>query len=284
MVENELAGKVAVVTGGARGIGAATARTLARHGASVVIGDLDPELADRNVGTVGGRVIANHLDVSDHVAFTEFLDAVEREVGHLDILVNNAGIMPLGYLDLESPATTARQIAINLAAVIHGSREAVLRMKPRGSGHIVNIASVAGKVGAAGGATYCATKHGVVGLSEALYYELKGTGIEISCVMPSIVRTELSAGLGHSWLTPTVDPEDVAAVILSVLLKPRLEAFVPRHLMASNKILRLAPRSVLDLAARSKAGSLLGDAAHAVERGGYEERAAASAPAAGRSL
>ena len=189
-----LAGKVVVITGGARGIGAATATALVAKGARVAIGDLDEELTKRAAKELGGDTLGLRLDVTDHPGYTAFLDQVERELGPIDVLVNNAGIMPLALLDEESDQTTSRQIAINLTAVIHGTREGLVRMKPRRSGHIVNIASVAGKIGAAGGATYCATKHGVVGLCEAVYYELRGTGVDISCVMPTIVSTELAAG------------------------------------------------------------------------------------------
>ena len=189
-----LAGKVVVITGGARGIGAATATALVAKGARVAIGDLDEELTKRAAKELGGDTLGLRLDVTDHPGYSAFLDQVERELGPIDVLVNNAGIMPLALLDEESDQTTSRQIAINLTAVIHGTREGLVRMKPRRSGHIVNIASVAGKIGAAGGATYCATKHGVVGLCEAVYYELRGTGVDISCVMPTIVSTELAAG------------------------------------------------------------------------------------------
>ncbi|MCW2647851.1 MAG: cis-2,3-dihydrobiphenyl-2,3-diol dehydrogenase, partial [Pseudonocardiales bacterium] len=161
-----LTGKVIVITGGARGIGAATAVALVARGARVAIGDLDDDLTKLVATELGGDTLGLHLDVTDHAGFAAFLDEVERELGPIDVLVNNAGIMPLALLDEESDQTTALQIAINLTAVIHGTREAMVRMKPRHTGHIVNIASVAGKVGAAGGATYSATKHGVVGLCE----------------------------------------------------------------------------------------------------------------------
>ncbi|PZS34227.1 MAG: short-chain dehydrogenase, partial [Pseudonocardiales bacterium] len=194
---------------------------------------------------------------------------------------NNAGIMPLALLDDESDLTTARQIAINLSAVIHGTREAMVRMKPRRRGHIVNIASVAGKVGAAGGATYSATKHGVVGLSEAVYYELRGTGVEISCVMPTIVRTELAAGLKQTRLSSQVAPEAVAAAIVNTLQFPRLEVFVPKYLGGINRITRALPRGVGEwLLTRSGSDDLLAAAAHSDARSDYERRAAASAPAA----
>jgi NAD(P)-dependent dehydrogenase (short-subunit alcohol dehydrogenase family) len=277
-----IAGKVVVITGGARGIGAATARALVAEGARVALGDLDEELAKRTAKELGGGdVFAARLDVTDHAGFTAFLDEVEREVGPIDVLINNAGIMPLSPLDEETDETTARQLAINLAAVIHGTRQAMVRMKPRGRGHIVNIASLAGKVGIAGGATYCATKHGVVGLSEAVHNELRGTGVDVTCVMPTIVRTELAAGLKETKLSSQVSPEDVASAIVRALQKPRLEVYVPSHLGAVNNIVRVFPRRVGEWIGRTtKTDQVLSAGVHSPERAAYEQRAAASAPGA----
>ncbi len=276
-----LTGRVVVITGGARGIGESTAAALVAAGAHVAIGDLDEDLTRRAAKDLGGDTLGLRLDVTDHAGFTAFLDEVERELGPIDVLINNAGIMPLALLDEESDETTARQIAINLAAVIHGTREAIRRMKPRRHGHIVNIASVAGKVGAAGGATYCATKHGVVGLSEAVRFELRGTGVDISCVMPTIVRTELAAGLKQTRLSSQVAPEAVATAILDALRKPRFEVFVPRHLGGVNKLVRVMPRGVGEwLLRRGGSDQLLASAAHSADRAEYERRASASAPGA----
>jgi NAD(P)-dependent dehydrogenase (short-subunit alcohol dehydrogenase family) len=275
--------KVVVITGGARGIGAATASALIAAGARVAIGDLDEDLTRRAAKDLGGDTLGLRLDVTDHDGFTAFLDAVERELGPIDVLINNAGIMPLALLDDEPDATTAKLIAINLAAVIHGTREAMRRMKPRHRGHIVNIASVAGKVGAPGGATYCATKHGVVGLSEAVHYELRGTGVDISCVMPTIVATELAAGLKQTRLSSQVAPQDVANAIVETLRRPRFEVFVPKYLGPVNGLVRALPRGVGEWLLRvTGSDQLLASAAHSADRAEYERRAAASAPGAER--
>jgi NAD(P)-dependent dehydrogenase (short-subunit alcohol dehydrogenase family) len=276
-----LAGKVVVITGGGRGIGAATAAAVAAQGARVAIGDLDQHLAERTAKELGGDAIGLHLDVTDFAGFDAFLDEVERALGPIDVLVNNAGIMPLAPLDEESDEMAAKQLAINLAAVIHGTREAVRRMKPRRSGHIVNIASVAGKFGAAGGATYSATKHGVVGLCEAVRYELRGTGVEITCVMPTLVRTELTAGLGESWLSSKVDPQDVANAIVRALQRPRHDVWVPARLGPLHNVMRVFPRAFGEwLMRRTGSDDLLSVGARSPERAEYERRAAASAPGA----
>lgn len=276
----ELAGKVVVITGGGQGIGAATASALSRLGARVVIGDLDQVRAEKTAGELDAEALP--LDVTDIKGFTEFLDEVERRHGRIDVLINNAGIMPLALLEEESDATTRRQLEINLHAVIHGTREAVKRMRPRRSGHIVNVASFAGKAGFPGAATYCATKHAVVGLSEAVHLELHGSGVHISCVMPAIVRTELASGLGEAKLFKSSRPEDVADAIVSTLRKPRFEVFVPRSVGTMGKLTRLLPRRAGEALARAlKADQLLASAAHSPARADYEARAAESAPGAG---
>src|SRR4051794_31124725 len=141
-----LSGKVVAITGGARGIGYATAQALARQGARVAIGDLDADLAAQAAADLGGHAGGAGVDGTDTGAFTAFLDGVERRFGPIHVLVNNAGIMSPGLIEDEDEAMTARAIAINLEAVIHGTREAVRRMKPRREGHIVNMSSAVSKV------------------------------------------------------------------------------------------------------------------------------------------
>src|SRR3954471_16709883 len=134
-----LTAKVVAITGGGRGIGRATALALAREGARVAVGDLDRESAERVAAELGGDAVGLPLDVTDHAGFTAFLDEVEQRLGPLDVLVNNAGIMPVTPLVEESPDSISRQLEINLHAVIHGTQEAMRRMVPRNSGHIVQL-------------------------------------------------------------------------------------------------------------------------------------------------
>jgi NAD(P)-dependent dehydrogenase (short-subunit alcohol dehydrogenase family) len=275
----DLSGKIIVITGGARGIGAATARALAGVGAKVIIGDLDEELTQRVAAQIGHGVAGYRLDVTDHAGFTKMLDQVEADHGLIYALVNNAGIMPLALIEDESEATMDRQIAINLAAVIHGTREAVKRMKPRRNGHIVNVASLAGKLGVPGGATYCATKHGVVGLCESVYFELKPHNVDVTCIMPTIVSTELAAGLKKSKLSSQVEPGAVANAIVKSLQRPKLEVTVPGYLGIVNRIVRAFPRGVGEaMFSAGGARDLLASAAHSPARAAYEARAVESAP------
>lgn len=276
----ELSGRVVAITGGARGIGAATARALAREGARVAVGDLDVAAAQAVVSEIGTAAIALPLDVTDLGGFTAFLDQATAQLGQLDVLINNAGIMPVGPFAAETAETATRQIEINLRAVVHGCHEAVRRMLPRGRGHIVNLASGAGRIGFPGGATYCATKHGVVGLSDALRRELHGTGIEVTCVLPAVVRTELTAGIPESAALPPASPEQIASAILGALRRPRRSVHVPKALGALAALLQVTPGPVADRILRAaNADRLLLDAASSPDRIGYDVRAAASSPA-----
>ncbi len=276
-----LAGRVVVVTGGGRGIGRAIARSLTAEGARVAIGDLDAPAAEAVAAELGGAAFGAGLDVTDHAAFSAFLDDVEQRLGPLDVLVNNAGIMPVTPLAEESAASISRQIELNLRAVIHGTQEAIRRMAPRRSGHIVNMASIAGRNGFPNLATYSATKHGVVGLSEAVRAELRGSGVDITVVMPSVVRTELTAGLAESRVK-AVEPEDVARELLSALRRPRFDVYVPRSngpLVAFAGVLPRRAREAVARAIRIEQPLLHADRSARVA---YEARAAASAPAAER--
>ena len=274
-----LSGKVVVVTGGGRGIGRAIAQGLVREGARVAIGDVDLAVAERTASELAQGTLALPLDVTDRPAFTAFLDEVEARLGPIDVLVNNAGIMPLGRFEDEPDAVVIRQLEINLHAVIHGTKEAVRRMRPRGTGHIVNVASSAGKTGVAGGATYCACKHGVVGLSDAVRAELRGTGVEISVVMPGLVETELTAGLSDTRAVRKVTPEDVCAEIVDALKTPRFDVYVPRSIGPINALMGVMPRAARDGIARLLRVDRVLTQIDTGARAKYEARAATSAPA-----
>jgi NAD(P)-dependent dehydrogenase (short-subunit alcohol dehydrogenase family) len=275
-----LAGKVVAITGGGRGIGRATARALATAGAKVAIGDVDEEAAASAAEGLGGEALGLRLDVTDRPRFTAFLDEVEQRLGPLDVLVNNAGIMPTGRFEDEGDDVVIRQLEINLHAVIHGTKEAARRMRPRGSGHIVNIASVAGLAGLPGVATYSATKFGVVGLSQAVFQELRGTGVDVSVVMPAYVNTELTAGVPDARGVKSVEPEQVADAIVDAVRNQRYEVYVPRSVGGLTKLAGLLPlRAKLALAKALKTDRVVLEADEAA-RAAYLERAAASAPAA----
>ncbi len=272
-----LSTKVVAITGGARGIGHATARALADRGARVAIGDLDGDLAEEVAADLGAGAFGVGVDVTDTEAFTAFLDGVEHRLGPLDVLVNNAGIMSAGPIDAEDEAITARAIAINLEAVIHGTREAVRRMKPRRTGHIVNLSSAVSKVAGSDCATYVATKFGVAGFSEAVAIELRGTGVEISVVRPSLCHTDLTSGFPGLRGMPFVEPEDIAERIVEALQRPRFDVPVPKSIGPMLWLNQALPfRARLALAHLSKADDVLSHI-DAEERAAYVERVKASA-------
>lgn len=266
-----LSGKVAVVTGAARGIGRATAEALSAKGALVGIGDLDLELAEGAAAEMPGRAIGLRLDVSDHDEYVAFLDRVEAELGPIDVLVNNAGICPLGPFDEETDASTARQVAINLVAVMLGTKEAMRRMKPRGTGHIVNLSSAAGKAPNPHAASYSATKFGVAGFSEAIAAELHGTGVGISCVYPSMVNTDLIKGV-QTIPGLKVEPEDVADAIVGAVERKRFSVPVPRAMGFALNMNQAMPYKLRGFFGR-QSGELVKGADHSA-RTEYEARVA----------
>jgi NAD(P)-dependent dehydrogenase (short-subunit alcohol dehydrogenase family) len=275
-----LTGKVAVVTGGGRGIGRALSQALVREGVRVAIGDVDGESAERTAAELGAGTVGLRLDVTDLPGYTAFLDEVEQRLGPIDILVNNAGIMPVTPLEQESPESISRQLEINVRAVIHGTQEAIRRMRPRGTGHIVNVASMAGRSGFPNLATYCSTKFAVVGLSESVHLELRGTGVEVSCVMPGVVDTELATGLQSARGVKAVTPELVADEIVSALKVPRFDVFVPRSAGRVAQVAAMLPRRAREALGRAIKADQAATHADPGSRAAYESRAAASAPAA----
>jgi NADP-dependent 3-hydroxy acid dehydrogenase YdfG len=273
-----LQGKVVAITGGARGIGKATAQALVRKGAKVAIGDLDRELAEQTAAELGGETLALELDVTDRDSFEGFLDQVEERLGSLDVLINNAGIMPVGPLADESDRTARIMVDINVHGVLYGMKLAMPRMQRRNSGHIVNIASQAGKAGLPGLATYCGTKHFVVGASEAVRAELRETAIEVSCVMPAVVNTELGSGLHDTRGVKKLEPEEVADAIVDALEFPKFDVWVPKSSAAINKVISLLPRVGREAMGRMLNADKVAWEADPVARAAYEERAAHSEP------
>ena len=267
-----LNGQVVAITGGGRGIGRATASALIAQGARVAIGDIDAPLAEATASELGSGTIGLPLDVTDRDSFARFLDEVERQLGPLDVLVNNAGIMPIGPFAQETDACADRLVDINLHGVILGCKLAIERFAPRGHGHIVQLSSIAGKGGFPGGVTYCATKHAVVGLTEALRSELRGTGIEMHQVLPIGVNTELYSGVSAARGFPTAEPEDVANTIVELLQTGKFELYVPRSAGVVARLQSLMPRRLTEAIIRWTRGDQLLLAADRNARAAYEAR------------
>ncbi|MQY03453.1 SDR family oxidoreductase [Actinomadura macrotermitis] len=236
--------KVIAITGAARGIGFATAQAVQAKGATVVIGDID-ELAVKAAGDRLGCA-AHHLDVTDRASFTAFLE----QAGPVDVLVNNAGIMPIGPVTGESDEDARRCMDINVHGVMLGTKLALERMLPRGRGHVINIASVAGLLPTPGLALYNASKAAVVAFTEAARLEVLGTGVHVSAVLPTFTNTELIAGTRNPKGQKNCEPADIAAAVVALIGRPRSAVTVPAGIGRQARIGALLPDRVREATMR----------------------------------
>jgi short-subunit dehydrogenase len=267
-----LDGAVVAVTGGARGIGKATADLFAANGATVCVADLDP--ADAPNSTV--------VDVASRASFGAFIDGVITQHGRVDILVNNAGVMPVGDFLSGDDAIGRTTFDVNVWGLIHGMRAVMPHMIERGRGHVVNVASMAGKLVAPGLAVYNASKFAAVGLTAAVREEYRASGVSVSAVLPSAVRTRLVSGVPLGRGMPTVDADDVARAIVRSVRHRRAEITVPRFLSGWDLVNAAMPEPAMRLGRR-----LIGDrraltSVHHDVRGAYEATIAAQAQQSGR--
>jgi NAD(P)-dependent dehydrogenase (short-subunit alcohol dehydrogenase family) len=207
-------GKVAIVTGGASGIGAAAAQTLAREGARVVVTDLDDTGGGAVVERItigGGEAIFLHQDVSLEEGWPGVIGETERRFGRLDVMFANAGIGILCRAIEMSLADWRRQTAVNLDGVFLSVKYAVPAMRRAGGGSIIITSSVAGLRGSAGLAGYCATKGGVRLFAKAVAMECAGDGIRINTVHPGVIDTPIWSKLGTAaGRNVPIDPNEVA--------------------------------------------------------------------------
>jgi short-subunit dehydrogenase len=173
-------------------------------------------------------VSGHPLDVADKESFAAFLDKARADGGgHIDVLINNAGVMPVGPFLEQSAQAIRSSIEVNLYGVLTGCQLVLPEMVKRRSGHIINIASLAGMVAVPGQIVYAATKFGVVGLSTAMADEFAPQGVKISAVLPTFTNTELISGTTPSSAQKPVEPAEIAAAIVKVLDKPKSRVSVP---------------------------------------------------------
>src|SRR3954452_23323838 len=246
-----IAGASAAVTGGGNGIGCAIAHHLARAGARVAIGDIDGAAAEAVAAEIGDGACGERLDVTDRDAFSAFLDVAEERHGPLRLMVNNAGIDWVGAFHEEPDHVTRREIEVNLYGMTLGSKLALARMLPRRDGHIGHVASGVGRVPLPGSSTYSATKHGVVGLTESLRLEYRGSGIGFTLVLPAQVETAMIEGQARPRALPLIQADDVAEAVIDALRRKRFEVWVPRSQGASVKLLEMLPRPARELVMRA---------------------------------
>ena len=267
------------ITGGARGIGAATADLLRRRGAQVTIGDVDVDAVVATAQRIGA--VGLPLDVTDRASFEAFVDRAEERQGPLTALVNNAGIMPIGPFADEPDEVARRQFDINVHGVILGTKIVLPRFVARGRGHVVNIASAAGRIASLPGeATYVATKHAVVGLCEAVRCELEGTGVDCTCVSPNLAETQLGSGMKPARGIKKLSAEEVAEAIVSALDRPRPEVYVPRSLGAQIVVNAIMPRRLRRPVQRLLGMDSIATGFDARARAAYEQRVAPESPTA----
>lgn len=219
-----LSGKIAVVTGGTRGIGFAIARRLLSEGVSVAICARTDQSVSQAVETLKphGKIFGSPADVTKPAEVRSFFQAVDAQFGGFDILVNNAGAAVFRKVGEMSPEDWHRNIDLNLNGPFYCSREALPRFQHRGGGFIVNISSLAGKNAFSGGAGYNASKFGLNGFSEAMMLDHRHENVRVSYIMPGSVATEFSGGPSGrsgdtSWM---IAPDDVAEAVALVLRMP----------------------------------------------------------------
>jgi NAD(P)-dependent dehydrogenase (short-subunit alcohol dehydrogenase family) len=262
----DLSGKVAVITGAGSGIGRSSARLIARHGARVHIADLDGgsvEDVAAEIQAAGGSAVAHTLDVADPVAVEAFAEATFADGGRVDILHNNAGIGHAGNIEATTIEDWQRVIGVNLLGVAYGIQAFVPRMLKAGHpASVVNTASMAGLVPTAKMAPYCASKFGVVGLTEALNAELSPRGIHVSAICPGVINTRIVAtGIMRGDMAALHDqatrfyskrgasPDEVAQAVLRTIAKHKLIVPVPRRQVAVPYLLhRLSPQLMQPIA------------------------------------
>jgi NAD(P)-dependent dehydrogenase (short-subunit alcohol dehydrogenase family) len=225
-MESHLQSKVAVVTGGSRGIGLAIARDLLRAGASVAMSGLHEEhlreaartLADAADG--GSRLETMRADVGDDAQAQALVQRAVERFGGLDILINNAGVGDFAPVADMTPDVWRRVIGTNLSGVFYCCHAAIPALRRRGGGWLINISSLAGYNAFPGGSAYCASKAGLNAFSEVLMQEVRHDGIRVSYVMPGSVRTRFSGGGDASGTEWKLAPEDVSQVVMDLLAHP----------------------------------------------------------------
>ncbi|WP_183093287.1 SDR family oxidoreductase [Nocardioides stalactiti] len=269
---------VAIITGGARGIGRAIAAALLREGYSIAIGDLDGDLAASTATGLTASGVGGHLDVSDAESFAGFVKEVESQLGAVDLLVNNAGIMPIGrFLELD-PDTVRRTVDVNLVGVLNGVRAVLPGMVERGSGHIVNISSIAGKCPPPGGAVYAATKAGVLALGESLRQELAPQGVRVSTVLPSFTNTDLVTGTKGLRGIRNLEPEEVAQSVVAAVRRNHAIAYAPTALRHNVRLYDNLPGFANELLAKAFRGDRAFLDVDRDARRSYDDRIGQAAP------
>jgi short-subunit dehydrogenase len=230
--------KVVLITGASSGIGAGTARRLAKEGARVVLAARRKDILDTlaaEISSQGGQALAIQVDVTNHDDIQAMVNETLAKFGRIDVLVNNAGLgFSADVKDIE-PDRLRLQVAVNLVGVIDCAQAVLKPMLAQGSGHIINVSSLAGVVAAPGSSVYSATKFGVVAFSDSLRREVHRYGIHVTTFCPGFVATDFSPRLRKimkkapdaPYLPGVMSVDYVAGVISGIIRRPRKVVMVP---------------------------------------------------------
>lgn len=246
--------KVAVVTGAGSGIGRALAQQLAGSGANLALTDIDQSLLDETVATLNPEVrVSTHVfDVADREAYKKFVDEVIEEHRYVNVVINNAGILCLHSVEKGSYEDYERSVDINFWGVLYGCKEFLPYLKLSNVAWLVNISSGAGLIGVANYSSYNVTKFAVRGLTEALRSELRGTNVNVSCVHPGGVDTNIEKAGQHAAeakesalklasAIKQMSADDAAQIILAGMVKKKKRILVGRDIKILDIVARLLP-------------------------------------------
>lgn len=245
----DIAGKIILITGGARGLGRGVAERSLQRGATVVLWDLDGEQLDATLREIGGDAHGYVVDITDRAAVYETADRVFEEVGRVDILVNNAGVVT-GTSFLELPdEQIERTFAVNTLSLFWTTKAFLPEMMKAGTGHVVTIASLAGLLGVQKLADYCASKFAAVGFDESLRVAMKSekTGVKTTVVCPYFINTGMFDGVHTRFplLLPILEEDDVADAIVEAIEKNKPKVVLPT-LAKMLPVLRVLPTALFD--------------------------------------
>ncbi len=243
----------AVVTGAARGIGRAVAAELLARGHRVVLTDVSPDVA-ATAAALGPHAVGHRLDVTDAGAVGDLVAGL----GPIDVWVNNAGIMPTGAFLAQAAAVDDRVIDVDLRAVVHATRAVLPGMLARGSGSIVQVASATGVKAMAGLAVYSGAKAAVIGFTEGVRREIRGSGVHLAVVLPYLAATPMGAGIEPQRGFRPVTAEEVALAVVRAVERRRFEVYVPRSLGPQARLFRNLPLGVRDLVDDALASDRIG--------------------------
>ncbi|MEV7694046.1 SDR family NAD(P)-dependent oxidoreductase [Microbacterium sp. NPDC089189] len=237
---------LAVVTGGARGIGHRIAVDLESRGYRVVIGDLDEAATRAAAAAIGPAVSGLRLDITDSALVAAAIDTIETTIGPISVWINNAGIMPTGPFAAQDAALARTVVDVDYTALVSVTSAVLPRLLARRRGVIVNVASATGLKPLAGLAVYSGAKAAVIGFSDALRRELRGTGVTVRVVLPNLVSTPMGAGITPPRLSPAVTPAQVSRAVIRAVDSGPFAVTVPRVLGPILRFSRLLPTGVQD--------------------------------------